>query len=291
MVRRYAVVLAHGRAAAFEIPALQSQQWAEALRFALTRVGSRFAADVDPYYASFGDVWRPDVQGPLPEYATSTGVRVGLAGDPPRIVERAPGPQPGGFGAISRAADALLPDWALEVVLRPALPDVFQYLEDDDFRAKADARLVTTCLEHDAAVLVGFSMGSIVGYEVLRKADAAFPVRAFITAGSPIGLGPINRPLRRLAGAERTPYPPGIRLWLNVWNDDDVATGVHGQALSDLFPDGGGGGREIQNAENAGRGATPMNPFGAHDALDYLSSLAMGTALHAALLDVESGLD
>lgn len=289
MARRYAVVLAHGRAAEFEVPALQSQQWSEALRFALTRVGSRFAAYVDPRYSSFGDLWRPDVRAELPVYSTSAGIRVGLEGDPPRIVESRPGPLPAGLGVVARGADTLLPDWALGLVLRPALPDVFEYLEDAEFRTNSDARLISTCQEYDAAVLVGFSMGSIVGYEVLRKADPTFPVRAFITVGSPIGLGPINRPLRKLAGTDKTPYPPGIRLWLNVWNEDDVATGIHGQALSDLFVDPAGT-REIQSARNFGRGASAANPFGAHDALDYLSSLAMGTALHAALLDVEAEL-
>lgn len=100
MARRYAVVLAHGRAAEFEVPALQSQQWAEALRFALTRVGSRFAAYVDPRYSSFGDLWRPDVRAELPVYSTSAGIRVGLEGDAPRIAETRPGPLPAGLGVV-----------------------------------------------------------------------------------------------------------------------------------------------------------------------------------------------
>jgi pimeloyl-ACP methyl ester carboxylesterase len=287
MTRRYSVVLAHGRAAEFEIPAIQSQQWAEALRFALTRVESRFAPDVDLHYASFGDLWRPDVREEFPVYRTSHRVRVTVDGDPPRIAETRGGPQPGALGDISRGADTLLPDWALGRMLRPAIRDVFQYLEDAEFRTEANARLISTCMQYSAVVLVGFSMGSIVGYEMLRTAAEAFPVREFITVGSPIGLGPVNRPLRDLSGAAKTPFPPGVRLWLNIWNEDDVATGIHGQALADMFVDPSGE-REIQSAQNFGRAASASNVFGAHDALDYLSSLAMGVALHTALLDVEA---
>jgi hypothetical protein len=284
---RYAVVLAHGRAAEFEVPALQSQQWAEALRFALQRVDSRFGPLVDVHYASFGDVWRPDVHSDLPHYQTSGRTRVSLEGDPPRITERKVGPQPGGLGDLAKGADDVLPDWALGRMLRPAIRDVFEYLENAEFRAKANERLVKVCRTHDAVVLVGFSMGSIVGYDVLRAVDPTFPVRAFITVGSPLGLGPVNRPLRALAGTGVTPFPPGIRLWLNIWNEDDVATGIHGQELSDLFVDPTGA-RTIQSAQNFGRVASAANVFGAHDALDYLSSLAMGLALHTALLDLET---
>jgi hypothetical protein len=282
--QRHSIVLAHGRAAEFEVPALQQAQWAAALQFALSRVGSSFAGSVDVEYAFFGDLWRPDVGAARPVFRTSDQRVVRLDGDPPRISVAGPGPRPAGFGIVSAVADAVLPDLALARLLRPAIPDVFQYLEDSDFRTAADGRLVTACRTSGARVLVGFSMGSIVGYEVLRKADADFPVRSFITIGSPIGLGPVNRPLRELAGAEQTPFPPHVELWLNIWNDDDVATGVHGDDLAGMFPDPERR-RVIQNARNYGRSAAPTNPFAAHDALDYLSSLAMGAALHTALLD------
>jgi hypothetical protein len=285
----FSVVLVHGRAAAFEIPSSQSRQWADALRFALLRVESRFANRIVPSYASYGDLWREDRRAAPPVFITPGGTRVTVSGDPPAVHEAPVGPQPAGVGALTALADAILPDAALGGVLRLALPDVFEYLEDRAIREEADARLIDACRASDAAVLVGFSMGSIVGYHVLQSAPPDFPVRAFITIGSPLGLGPVNRPLRKLTPGDRTPFPPHLRMWLNIWNADDVATGVHGRALADLFPDPDGG-RTIQEAENAGRHAAATNVFGAHDALDYLSSLAMGTALHAALLDAEAGV-
>jgi hypothetical protein len=283
--RRYRVVLAHGRAAEFEIPALEQTQWGEAVKFALSRVGSSFAGVVDVDYASFGDLWRPDLQNSSPVFRTSNRTRVALEGDPPQIMTTVPGPQPGAFGVTSTIADALLPDLVLGRLLRPAIPDVFQYLEDASFRTDANKRLVDRCLKSGAGVLIGFSMGTIVGYDVLRTADDTFPVRSFITAGSPIGLGPVNRPLRTLAAKDKTPFPPHLRLWMNIWNDNDVATGVHGEDLAGMFPDVGGT-RTIQSGQNFGRTASRSNLFAAHDAMDYFSSLAMGVALHTALLDI-----
>lgn len=286
MADRFSIVLAHGRAAQFEIPAIQSQQWAQALLFALNRVGSRFASQVDVRYAYFGDFWRSDIAHPAPVFSTAAGDRVAFEGDPPALKVTMAEPQPGGFGGVATAADLLLPDWILGGILRRAIPDVFQYLEDAGIRRNCNDRLVETCRAADAGILVGFSMGSIVGYETLRTAPGDFPVKTLVTCGSPLGLGPINRSLRELAGGP-TPFPPNLRLWLNLWSGSDVATGIHGQALADLFVDAASG-RAIQDGENFGHTAAPDNVLAAHDALDYLSSIAMGVALHTALIDLEA---
>ena len=291
MAKTYRVVLAHGRAAQFEIPAEQSQQWTWALQFALQRVKSRFASSVMVEYAYFGDIWRPDVKGDAPSFRTTDRTEVSLKNDNSEIEETAPQPGAAGIGVGAKLADALLPDWALGQALRPALPDVFQYLENPAYRKATNERLVEKCKGTTPTILVGFSMGSIVGYEVLREAKPTFPVHSFITVGSPIGLGPVNRPLRELAKADKTPFPASIRLWLNIWNDDDLATGIHGDDLAKMFPDTqkkeNQRPRFIQSARNFGLGPAPLNPVAAHNAMDYLSSLAMGVALHTVMLDLE----
>jgi hypothetical protein len=71
---------------------------------------------------------------------------------------------------------------------------------------------------------------------------------------------------------------------LNIWNEDDVATGIRGDQLAKLFPGG-----TIQNAQTWGRSPSAGNIAGAHNAIDYLSSIAMGLALHVALSDVTGG--
>jgi hypothetical protein len=291
MANGYKVILAHGRAAQFDIPAEQSQQWTWALQFSLQRVQSRFASAVTVDYAYFGDIWRPDVRNEAPVFRTTNRTEVSLKDGTHDIKETAPQPVPAGVGLGTRLADALLPDFALGLALRPVLPDVFQYLENPEYQQATNARLVDACKDKVPTILVGFSMGSIVGYEVLREAGQDFPVRSFITVGSPIGLGPVNRPLRKLANADKTPFPPYIRLWLNIWNDDDLATGIHGDELARMFPDTREDEeqrpRTIQSARNFGLGPALLNPAAAHNAMDYLSSLAMGVALHTAMLDID----
>jgi hypothetical protein len=286
----YEIVLAHGKGAQFEIPAIQSEQWAAALKFSLARVDSKFAQDVNVEYAYFGDITRTDAARDLPKFLTSKGDLVSFDAESKRINVTTPfEPGAAAVGAGSRIVDKVLPDWILGRMLRPQLPDVFQYLEDSGYRIDTNARLIEKCVDHGASVIVGFSMGSIVGYDVLRIADHTFPVKALITAGSPIGMGPVNRPLRELASAEQTPmFPRHLRLWINLWSDSDAATGIHGDELAAMFPDESDRGRTIQSGQNYGRTATPTNVFGAHDPLDYLSSLAMGIALHTALLDAEA---
>jgi len=122
-----------------------------------------------------------------------------------------------------------------------------------------------------------FADKAVVPYAigVLRAAAGALALKAFLTCGSPIGMKPIHQ---RLLKDGPTPFPTGLDLWINVWNEDDVATGVRGEELAALFEGG-----EVQGVETVGREPSFTNPFAAHNAPDYLSSLTMGLALHAAI--------
>lgn len=289
MAGRTRIVLAHGRAAEFEIPATTSKLWADALRLSLMRVGSEFASKIDVDYAYFGDLWRPDALHDSPAFRDSAGRSYTVELEPvPRIVVAPAPPGPAGPALVGdlAALAGQLPDVVLKGLLKGVIPDLFEYLEDPGIQAKVDLVVRDACSKPAATVLVGFSMGSVVGYNVLRTAPAAFPVKAFITCGSPIALGPVYGDVKRMAGGA-TPFPPHVSLWLNRWSDSDAATGIHGDPMTALFP-GSAPRQAIQHAQNWGRTAQPMSPFRAHDALDYLSSIAMGVALHTALADARS---
>jgi pimeloyl-ACP methyl ester carboxylesterase len=280
------VVLAHGRAAQFDIPDSTSRLWADALRLSLLRVGSNFAQGIDVGYAYFGGFWRPDVAHDSPRFRDSKGRRYSVKLDPTPSIVVEPAP-PGGVGPaivgdLAGLADQL-PDFLLKPLLKAAIPDVFEYLDQPTLQTKVDKVVRDACTTADTAVLVGFSMGSIVGYNMLRTAKPALPVKTFITCGSPIALGPIYKEVRRVAGGA-TPFPPNLSLWLNLWSDSDAATGIHGDAMTAMFPSAAPG-RAIQHTQNWGRTAEATNPFVAHDPVDYLSSLAMGVALHTALVE------
>jgi len=282
------IVLVHGRAAQFDIPESTSRLWADALRLSLMRVGSKFAGDVDVDYVYFGGFWRPDAAHESPRLRDSKGRRYSVALEPsPHVVVEAapPGGGPALVGDLAGLADKL-PDFILKPLLQAAIPDVFEYLEKPDLQKKVDKAIRDACAKPAATVLVGFSMGSIVGYNVLRTANAAFPVKTLITCGSPIALGPIYNAVKAMAGGA-TPFPRNLSLWLNLWNDSDAATAIHGDAMTVLFP-AATATRAIQHAQNWGRTAEPINPFVAHDPLDYLSSLAMGVALHVALTEADN---
>jgi hypothetical protein len=126
-------------------------------------------------------------------------------------------------------------------------------------------------------------MGSLVAYDALR-ADPRLPVGALVTCGSPLGLPSIHRRVAatspRRSGV-RTPFPAQLRLWLNVWTKDDPATGGHAD-LAARYPAPDPATRRVQDLETWGRSAAPTSPFGAHDALDYLSSRTVGSAVRAA---------
>ncbi|HET9344380.1 MAG TPA: hypothetical protein VFO05_01660, partial [Candidatus Limnocylindrales bacterium] len=264
------VVLAHGRAAEFEISQTMSRLWGDALIQGLQRVGSPYADRVQVVYAYFGGLWRPDASGTLPIIRAADGRRYTVELTPkPNVVEvtdldaqAAPG-----LGSIAAAVAGYAPEFALEGILRQAIPDVFEYLDDFIYRTAANNIVADACRSSGASVLVGFSMGTIVGYDVLRQVpDLA--VRSFVTCGSPIGLDPIRK---YLLVDDVTPFPGQLDLWLNIWNDDDVATGVNGERLAAMFPGG-----SIQSARAYGRSPSVTNAFAAHNAVDYLSSIAMG---------------
>jgi hypothetical protein len=269
------VVLAHGRAAELEIAATMSRLWGDAVLQGLQRVGSPYAGQVQIEYAFFGGLWRDDARPPMPVVTAPDGMSytVQLSPEPAVIPATVAFGLP--VGPIAKLFTTIAPDAALEGVLSRAIPDVFEYLEQPAWRDAANAIVAKACSTSGARVLIGFSMGTIVGYDVLRSAAGALPVKAFLTCGSPIGMKPIHE---RLLKTGPTPFPPGIGQWTNVWNEDDVATAVRGKELAALFGNG-----PIEDVETVGREPSLTNPFAAHNAPDYLSSLAMGLALPVAI--------
>lgn len=278
------VVLVHGRAAAMDIPGVLLRDWTDALQFGLSRIRLTIdPADVDVRLAFYGDIWRPDFAQPLP------------------VIEPAPPtPELGlpGFSDISLWFDEHLGvgDTLAETLLR----DVDDYLSEPALRATTNQRLIRRVTEDlppgDRVVVVGFSMGSFVAYDTLR-ADPDLPVAALITIGSPLAMPSFYRrvaagvpgPVAGIpAGANPTPIPSQLALWVNLWTRDDPGTAGHVQ-MPDRFRPVPPATIRVQDVETWGRPASPTNPASAHNASDYLSSKAFATALHAALALIAEG--
>jgi hypothetical protein len=266
------VVLIHGRAASMDVPEIMARDWEAALRFGLRRAGSAIpAGDVDVRFAFYGSVWRPDERQPLP--AIDFGPPVPQLGLP-------------GLGDLALWVDQHLGVGAPLVEL--LLHDLDDYYAEPDLRKLTNDRLVDACTEGltagEQVVVVGFSMGTLVAYDALR-ADPTLPVGALVTCGSPLAMPSIYRRVEATAPRgtrPRTPFPKQLRLWVNAWTRDDPATAGH-RDMAARFPAPDPNVQHVQDLETWGRSASPTSPAGAHDAIDYLSSRVVGTAVDAAL--------
>src|SRR4029078_5966763 len=98
----------------------------------------------------------------------------------------------------------------------------------------ADKRVIDKARVHDGRViLLGHSMGSIVGYHLLAVATQSIAhLHTLVTFGSPLGLPSVYARMERLVSG--TPLPASLQTWDNVWNLKDFAT-AHDDPPS-LFP-------------------------------------------------------
>ena len=116
--------------------------------------------------------------------------------------------------AILRVLDRTpLGDHAIDRFTR----DVFVYLTYPAVRKTID-KIVAEKLGDGQWVVVGHSLGSVVGYNVLCAANAqATQVTRYVTVGSPLGIRPIRD---RLEAPLR--MPPCVKSWYNAFDPRDV---------------------------------------------------------------------
>ena len=151
------------------------------------------------------------------------------------------------------------------------LRQVRSYFTDPATRLAAQD---TVCqhVSSDTRVLIGHSLGSVVAYEALCR-HSHWPVRAFVTLGSPLGLRHLI--FDRL---QPTPVPcnPGLRgswpgsvdTWANIADSGDVVAAV--EDLRPLFS------HRIKQIR-------VYNGAHAHDMRPYLTDRATGEAIAEAL--------
>lgn len=151
----------------------------------------------------------------LRELADNAGVTEQMILDEaPAIQERGPLNWPW-VHSILRALDnrAHFGDGVLDTFTR----DVFVYLT---YPAVADQinAIVTQDVQGDGpCVVVAHSLGTIVAYRVLSELGAKVDVRAFITAGSPLGLQAVRNHLEAPLAK-----PAGVKVWKNAFDTRDV---------------------------------------------------------------------
>jgi len=169
--------------------------------------------------------------------------------------------------SVQRALNALSRSrFFAGVALRALVLDLKQvraYLCDTAVRDAVQAR-VAAAVDERTRVVVAHSLGSVVAYEALC-AHPRWPVRALVTAGSPLGIR--NLVFDRLrTGVDGRPgdWPGGVEQWTNLADEGDVVALV--KDLRPLF------GERV-------RCHVVHNGARAHDATRYLNTAEAGRAV------------
>lgn len=113
--------------------------------------------------------------------------------------------------------------WLLDRLLR----DCDRYNNDDDLRHTVRDRLdheIRQAVGRQKILLIGHSMGSVIGYEVLRHLERELDHTAvdhFVAVGSPLGFPYLTRYLELRHGENRVPAT--ISRWSNLTDRRDLA--------------------------------------------------------------------
>jgi endonuclease G len=105
-----------------------------------------------------------------------------------------------------------------EAVIRGFLRDVSAYLELPGCRAAVQAVVRPALLAGPGCVLVGHSLGGVVGAELLAEDDVRQRTSLFVAVGAPLGLDAVTAGMRPPGAAH--PATP----WVNVYDPRDWAT-------------------------------------------------------------------
>jgi hypothetical protein len=232
------LILIHGRAQQGKDPVVLQRTWEDAFEEGLRNAGLARPPGVTvefPYYGDTLDDLVRQLDTPLvadvikrgakqddaeasfrgeflEEVARSAGltdqdIQAFLEGD---VQER--GPQNWKWvHAILKALDhsRVLGDFAIDSFTR----DVYLYLTNRAVHRRIDA-IVAAALPDEPCVVVGHSLGSVIGYNVLRSARA--PIVRYVTVGSPLAIRAVKN---RLPTVE---MPRTTRCWFNARDKDDV---------------------------------------------------------------------
>jgi hypothetical protein len=259
-------------------------EWLPALKDGLARSDRRLASDDDFACAFYGNLFRPagkmaaldppfdasdvedDWERELLELWWRDAARVDPAVSGPDARTKLSTPN-----VVQRALDALSQSRFFGGVAERALifdlKQVRRYLNEPEVRRGACAS-IERMVGSDTTVVVAHSLGSIVAYEALC-AHPEWPVRTFVTIGSPLGISNlIFEKLRPNPEGGVGAWPHRIERWFNIADKGDVVALV--KQLASRF------GPRITDhlIDNGAR---------AHDATRYLTSKELGDAVASGL--------
>lgn len=235
------LVLIHGRDQQGKDSAILKQQWIDTWSEGLAKSGLAIPKDLLIEFPFYGDILNDIVHGGDITSAVEGAVKRGSNGASPESVfigelltELA---ENKGIDMSAIAAKAEVPytergplNWRWVQLLLQAVDehtsfgnlsiklftyDVYLYLTNKAVRKRID-QCVSKVVDETPCVVVGHSLGSIVGYNVLTK--HLHQVHRYITVGSPLGLLSVSRKLD-----SPIEMPVCIRNgWHNAYDERDV---------------------------------------------------------------------
>jgi hypothetical protein len=261
------IVVMHGPGPGSEKPSAVAKQWHDAFVSGLRAAGLANADEDDARLAFYGDLGRG---GRTAANGRPTDLQLAIAND-----VLAPGREgePVAWNRLADLVARLHDDVGVDKrLLTRFLVDVDAYFGDPDVRERALEAVRSACLASSGpTVLLGHDMGSIIAYDLLATDESeALGVEALLTFGSPLGMPCIRKQVEWTH--PRTPFPTGLRRWVNITTDLDFAA-VDGE-LARLYraQDGRGVESIVIPVLKADRG-------NAHDPQTYLASVAFAEAV------------
>lgn len=271
------LLLTHGRDQAQTDPAVMKVAWTKALRTTLEKADFEAAATIPIDLAFYGDLWKPVAERGARRLVKASVLQKDVAQD--LLGKTGERGERGGWQTLGQVIDTLDAHFHVgDLVIEMFLRDLDDYFDKENLRKAADARIAAMARGHRGRViLLGHSMGSIVGYHLLATApDSVGGLDGLLTFGSPLGLPSIHRRMSRLVPA--TPWPGVVNRWDNIWNVKDFATVHHD--LSSLFLARGGQQKIVDIQAHAGE-PTVSDLGRGHDPLDYIGSSELAEAVVA----------
>lgn len=234
------LIFIHGRSQQGKDPAHLQQQWLDALNEGLQNANIELPQSIDvvfPFYGNRLDELLKELDAPLVSDVTLRGaspdsseadfrgellyeIAQGAGVTDAEIQSHFKGAQqekgPLNWEWVQSILSALDKTPLGEVAIDAFTRDVYVYLTNKSVRKTIDG-IVFAALSDGPCVVVGHSLGSVVGYNVLRNASPTIGVQKYITVGSPLGLKAIKRKLDSPLAMPRC-----VHGWFNAMDERDV---------------------------------------------------------------------
>jgi len=102
--------------------------------------------------------------------------------------------------------------------------DILMYFVVPGIRKKIMNRFADTLQQNPGAVVIGFSLGSIVAYETIKNFPNASGKPTLITIGSALGSPPLEALVKKFLKVPDKARP-AVKAWYNLYSTVDVLSG------------------------------------------------------------------